>query len=44
VEKGDNTYSFIAAASILATYEHDTYIFELREQYLELDIRIYHHT
>lgn len=39
VEKGDNTYSFIAAASILAKYEHDKYILELCEQYPELDIR-----
>lgn len=39
VEKGDNTYSFIAAASILAKYEHDTYILELCEQYPELENR-----
>ena len=39
VEKGDNTYSFIAAASILAKYEHDKYILELCEQYPELENR-----
>ena len=35
----DNTYSFIAAASILAKYEHDKYILELCEQYPELENR-----
>ena len=39
VEKGDNTYSFIAAASILAKYSHDIYIDELCEKYVELDSR-----
>lgn len=39
VEKGDNTYSFIAAASILAKYEHDKYIMDLCEKYPELDNR-----
>lgn len=32
VEKGDNTYSFIAAASILAKCEHDEYIEKLCEE------------
>ena len=40
VEKGDNTYSFIAAASILAKYEHDKYIMDLCEKYPELDNRL----
>ena len=39
VEKGDNTYSFIAAASILAKYEHDKYILDLCEEYPELENR-----
>ena len=39
VEKGDNTYSFIAAASILAKYEHDKYINELCEEYPDLDAK-----
>jgi ribonuclease HII len=37
VTKGDDTYSFIAAASILAKYEHDTYIYHLCQQYPELN-------
>lgn len=37
VTKGDDTYSFIAAASILAKYEHDTYIYNLCQQYPELN-------
>ncbi len=41
VEKGDNTYSFIAAASILAKCAHDEYILEICEQYPELQER-YH--
>lgn len=36
VEKGDNTYSVIAAASILAKNAHDEYIFELCEKYPDL--------
>ena len=36
VKQGDNTYSFIAAASILAKYTHDTYIAELCEKEPEL--------
>jgi len=39
VEKGDNTYAVIAAASILAKNAHDEYIFELCEQYPELKTR-----
>ena len=39
VEKGDGTYSFIAAASILAKNAHDDYIFELCEQYPVLKTR-----
>jgi ribonuclease HII len=39
VEKGDNTYSFIAAASILAKNAHDEYILELCEEYPELKTR-----
>lgn len=39
VEKGDGTYSFIAAASILAKNAHDEYILELCEQYPELKTR-----
>ena len=39
VEKGDNTYSFIAAASILAKYEHDKYINELCDEYPDLDAK-----
>jgi len=34
--KGDNTYSVIAAASILAKNAHDEYIFELCEKYPDL--------
>lgn len=41
VEKGDNTYSFIAAASILAKCAHDEYILEICEQHPELQER-YH--
>ena len=36
IKQGDNTYSFIAAASILAKYTHDTYIAELCEAEPEL--------
>ena len=36
VKQGDNTYSFIAAASILAKYAHDTYIAELCDSEPEL--------
>lgn len=36
VKQGDNTYSFIAAASILAKCAHDTYISELCESEPEL--------
>jgi len=39
VEKGDNTYAVIAAASILAKNAHDEYIFELCEKYPELKTR-----
>ena len=39
VEKGDNTYSFIAAASILAKCAHDEYIGEMCNQYPELQRR-----
>lgn len=39
VEKGDNTYSFIAAASILAKNAHDEYILDLCEKYPELKTR-----
>ena len=39
VTKGDDTYSFIAAASILAKYEHDKYIFDLCEEYPLLNER-----
>jgi len=39
VEKGDNTYAVIAAASILAKNAHDEYIFELCEQYPDLKTR-----
>lgn len=41
IEGGDNKYSFIAAASILAKNERDTYIEELCVQYPELNER-YH--
>lgn len=41
VEKGDNTYSFIAAASILAKCAHDEYIEEMCEKYPLLQER-YH--
>lgn len=39
VIKGDATYYSIAAASILAKYEHDKYIHELCDEYPELDER-----
>jgi ribonuclease HII len=39
VEKGDNTYSFIAASSILAKNAHDEYILELCERFPELKHR-----
>ena len=39
IEKGDNTYSFIAAASILAKNAHDEYILELCEKHPELKTR-----
>ncbi len=39
VEKGDGTYSFIAAASILAKNAHDEYILDLCEQYPLLTTR-----
>jgi ribonuclease HII len=39
VEKGDGTYSFIAAASILAKNTHDEYILDLCEQYPLLKTR-----
>jgi ribonuclease HII len=39
VEGGDNTYSSIAAASILAKTARDEYILELCEQYPELKTR-----
>jgi ribonuclease HII len=39
VTKGDDTYSFIAAASILAKYEHDKYIYDLCEEYPLLNER-----
>ena len=38
VESGDNTYTPIAAASILAKVAHDEYIAELCGQYPELDL------
>ena len=37
IEKGDNKYSAIAAASILAKFERDKYIEELCEKYPKLD-------
>ena len=37
IKSGDNTYSSIAAASILAKYERDMYIIELCEKYPILD-------
>ena len=43
VEKGDNTYSFIAAASILAKNAHDEYMLDLCEKYPELKIRYFLH-
>ena len=43
-EKGDGTYSFIAAASILAKHAHDTYILELCEKYPLLKTRYSLHT
>lgn len=39
VEKGDNTYSFIAAASILAKCAHDEYIKDMCDKYPELQER-----
>ena len=39
VEKGDGTYSFIAAASILAKNAHDDYILDLCEQHPLLKTR-----
>ena len=39
IEKGDGTYSFIAAASILAKNAHDEYILDLCEQYPVLKTR-----
>jgi ribonuclease HII len=39
VEKADGTYSFVAAASILAKNAHDEYILELCEKYPELKTR-----
>ena len=36
IKQGDNTYSFIAAASILAKYAHDTYISDLCDAEPEL--------
>jgi ribonuclease HII len=39
VEKGDGTYSFIAAASILAKNAHDEYILDLCEQHPLLKTR-----
>ena len=39
VEKGDGTYSFIAAASILAKNAHDEYILDLCEQHPLLKMR-----
>ena len=39
VEKGDNTYSAIAAASILAKQAHDQYILELCAEWPELATR-----
>lgn len=36
IKQGDNTYSFIAAASILAKCEHDAYIYNLCEEQPEL--------
>ena len=43
VEKGDNTYSFIAAASILAKNAHDEYMLDLCEKYPELKTRYFLH-
>jgi len=37
IEKGDDTYSSIAAASILAKVSHDKYIDNLCEEHEELD-------
>jgi ribonuclease HII len=39
IEKADGTYSFVAAASILAKNAHDEYILELCEKYPELKTR-----
>lgn len=39
VKKGDDTYSAIAAASILAKQAHDQYILELCAEYPELSVR-----
>lgn len=43
VEKGDNTYSFIASASILAKNAHDEYILDLCEKYPQLKNKYYLH-
>jgi ribonuclease HII len=39
IEKGDATYMGIAAASIIAKVEHDTYISDLCKQHPELNTR-----
>jgi len=39
IEKADGTYSFVAAASILAKNAHDEYILELCEKYPDLKMR-----
>lgn len=39
VEKADNTYSFVAASSILAKCAHDEYILQMCEQHPELQDR-----
>ena len=43
-EKADGTYSFVAAASILAKHAHDTYILELCQEYPLLATRYGLHT
>lgn len=43
IEKGDNIYSFIASASILAKNAHDEYILDLCEKYPELKTKYHLH-
>ena len=37
IEKGDNTYCSIAAASILAKVERDNYVYKMCDRYPELN-------